>query len=846
MGFHWVAQVGSVAVLSDGIEVRVGQGPIYIARTSPDVVRIVHTLVGLRDSIPLAQMPIAPMDKLTAIYSAKQAAERIRDSVKGARFLVAIVGRGAAPKTAGGLFQNEVEIEAAHLVGVPVVVFGVSEDFYVLQGQPGGDLNEGLLKRLRNDKRVRFVELPATWDEMYECMRNELLRMLGGPIRVTTVETPLPNLELPRAATIVSGPPMDSPEPVSMGMLADRALDGAADDRLAFADYANGVWAVVDSMATQTPLVMALNAPWGAGKSSISRMVKERFDATRSENDAPQHRAMSFNAWQYDHDNGLTVSFVRQIAQFANQHRSTWQRLRRPFPLSLMDIHRRWRAIAVRFGWLFVAAPVLVWVLLATTGLGDLLIAGAVAVGISASIAVVGGLSKFALDGVAAFVRNPSAEAERGSMERVRQQLGALIAQARPNEQAKFVVLVDDLERCRPPHAVDILEVVSQLLDHRGVVVLLMGDMSIVAANVEVKYRELAERFVPEDRAGLVLEDRSKTFGNRYLQKIVQLQFDVPRLRPWRVAQFAEELAAGGPRVEQTQSAENSVPKRIGRLWRREPVRTLTRAGLMRRLVAGSAFTWGVMVILVSAGVLLERRIFAEWTFEVRFSIVMLAIAAAVIQAANLIAWRRDEALLENVDRALRDAQGRIANARGPPSKIAEEWKSMASDASTYFINQLSGLLFSKFTRKSEAFEQAYQAGLQYLPPYPRSVKRYLNRLRLLLFIAASRNLFAQGASPAHFGKWAALHERWPEFGRKLSLNPSDIAMLEKLVSSNDVRLATTLDGMSPGHGTDLFLREFLGSKPALGPVGDLLVHLDVSSAAPSAQALDVVRVLNG
>jgi hypothetical protein len=81
-------------------------------------------------------------------------------------------------------------------------------------------------------------------------------------------------------------------------------------------------------------------------------------------------------------------------------------------------------------------------------------------------------------------------------------------------------------------------------MDHDRVVVVLLGDMSAVAAAAQLKYKDLAEIYVPS--AGIALQgpDRGKeAFGRLYLQKIVQFQFDLPIPPKNKIQEYMRQLA---------------------------------------------------------------------------------------------------------------------------------------------------------------------------------------------------------------------------------------------------------------------------------------------------------------
>ena len=142
------------------------------------------------------------------------------------------------------------------------------------------------------------------------------------------------------------------------------------------------------------------------------------------------------------------------------------------------------------------------------------------------------------------FVQSPDKAAEVGTIAAARDQLSRLFAEAtwRGN---RIVVFIDDIERCKPPRAVDVLDAVNQLVNQRGVIVIFLGDMSAVAAAAQLKYKDLAEIFVPSAGIALNGPDRGKeAFGRLYLQKIIQFQFDLPIPPMEKIHDYMKGLAA--------------------------------------------------------------------------------------------------------------------------------------------------------------------------------------------------------------------------------------------------------------------------------------------------------------
>lgn len=89
-------------------------------------------------------------------------------------------------------------------------------------------------------------------------------------------------------------------------------------------------------------------------------------------------------------------------------------------------------------------------------------------------------------------------------------------------KKSKLIIFVDDLDRCEPPKAADIVEAVNLFLDAEGCVFIIGMDSESVSKSIEVKYKDLFARMKAEN-AGVV------SLGRAFLEKIVQVPFTVPR-----------------------------------------------------------------------------------------------------------------------------------------------------------------------------------------------------------------------------------------------------------------------------------------------------------------------------
>jgi KAP family P-loop domain len=88
-------------------------------------------------------------------------------------------------------------------------------------------------------------------------------------------------------------------------LYADKPLEPGDPDALNFGAYADALALVMDWKETSTPLTIAINGPWGSGKTSLAKMTEARLPIG-SDWDAP-HVICWFDAWANDDAPHLTI-----------------------------------------------------------------------------------------------------------------------------------------------------------------------------------------------------------------------------------------------------------------------------------------------------------------------------------------------------------------------------------------------------------------------------------------------------------------------------------------------------------------------------------------------------------
>lgn len=297
-------------------------------------------------------------------------------------------------------------------------------------------------------------------------------------------------------------------------------------DPLGFDSYAQAIALRIDAALdtahlSDDPLVAGIFGEWGSGKSHLLQFI---FDVYRQTHRAaiagtmgtadlglPQDFALTlpvhFNPWKYEHEPHLLIPLVHHVR------------------LAVESVQKD----------LASTASVEVLQALADAGTRFWRLARALASGVKFELNL--GIAKATVDGGKA-INAASAQTESPAadipFESIYFQCHEYLADlVRPDNgpRLNFVVFIDDLDRCLPENAVQVLELIKTFLNLSAFAFVVALDDEIIERGVHHRYKEY--RF--HDR-----EDQAPISGREYLEKIIHLPF---RLPPLRAAQ-AEALIA--------------------------------------------------------------------------------------------------------------------------------------------------------------------------------------------------------------------------------------------------------------------------------------------------------------
>ena len=663
---------------------------------------------------------------------------------------------------------------------------------------------------------------------------------------------------------------------VSVHAIEDGPISTGDDDRLNFKPYAEALASLISHPVTKPPLVVAINGEWGIGKSSLARMVQEILDRTPIAGSKP-HLTTWFNAWMHDDADHLEAALLAHVARAVHKSEPTPWPIRRPLPISLLTLEeRRTRLLLIPLAVLVIAAcflPVLLPIPAIAAYLGlsspENFVGLALAMGGVVIVLIVRGIP--VLQSLTAYVWGPELQAKIGGIAKTRSELHRFLDD-RLDAKMRLVIFIDDLDRCNHHQALRLLESLNQLLAHSRIIVVLMADLEKVAAQVA------AAR--PEYQAELGYNHEE---GRAYLEKIIQLQFDVPRQPRMHLRKFFANLVEPEPPAKddgrRVRSQLKQWWKSVRREWRalawldynvslRNPIRfsrdrplgsligwlayeagwfigailAQTRWTWLPRVARPSfvpppkwgriglrALVWALLLIAYSGAVYWLLGQFLADSPAIR-GIALLILLFPVWIWLMILPYGIPAALVIGTMAGLAVRRGIFAtrNETKPPVDVKDQQASI-------LIGQIRADLDRnkrfRDLNDSQTMERATNQAIAFFDSRPRFVKRALNRLRLVLFIAKERGILKPHGpiSPEAAGKWVVFAERWPDVYKLVIGRPELLGELE----TGDVGVSSIVSSKRAEE-----LSAFLQTGPSLGSVAYNLSHFEANTDLSGNTAL--------
>ncbi|HQV95431.1 MAG TPA: P-loop NTPase fold protein, partial [Anaerolineales bacterium] len=293
-------------------------------------------------------------------------------------------------------------------------------------------------------------------------------------------------------------------------------------DALDFTPY---VETLADIIQTgNTPLTIGVFGTWGSGKTSLMKMVQKQL---------PDDFTVAwFDAWKYDKEETLWRAFLLNVLFAVEKKSGETEELK-----TLKTMLYRGLEFEKTGG-----------VTIDLAKLGAKVAEGAIQIGLS-FIPPLATLADMAKE----LQKSGKGSIEGGFESAIqRERTKIYVEQVRSLEQFqekfatliksyisphRLVVFVDDLDRCLPEKAIQVLEAIKLFLDVQDCVFVLGIDQDVIARGIEMKYKDVKDKKDAEGKPQFTIE------GIKYLEKIIQLPFQIPPVIQDDMGKFVEGLS---------------------------------------------------------------------------------------------------------------------------------------------------------------------------------------------------------------------------------------------------------------------------------------------------------------
>ena len=309
-------------------------------------------------------------------------------------------------------------------------------------------------------------------------------------------------------------------------------------DALDFEPYVATLADIVASPSTRTPLTIGVFGTWGSGKTSLMRMVRNKLPES--------FRAAWFDAWKYEKEEtlwrALLLHVLAALKGAVPKNKPEDLEALRDLETALYQPVDREKVGGLTIDWGKLGA-----------GAAE----GAVQIGLAflPGGAVLADLikelrkeekSEEAIGKIVSAIHRERAQihvAQVQFLEQFHDRFNALVGEHIVKKNLRLVVFVDDLDRCLPEKAVEVLEAIKLFVDVPGCVFVLGLDQEVIARGIEIKYREFGLAPGAEGEA----QKRFVIDGARYLEKIIQLPFQIPPIERGDMGAFVSGLVGEWP-----------------------------------------------------------------------------------------------------------------------------------------------------------------------------------------------------------------------------------------------------------------------------------------------------------
>ncbi len=380
------------------------------------------------------------------------------------------------------------------------------------------------------DQLNRFL---GQWYADYQAKEDEQKRTRKTTTQKATSKKSAPKKEkITPSQSEKEGDPALAKEPDPMliaGGVVTAAVDApSAEDHLGRKPLVKTLAAMLASPEQKRPMTIALLGDWGSGKSSVILQIKERLKMLAEDKQHNRYLFAEFNAWEYEQTDNIQAGLAQEVVRGLTEGMDGWAKLR----LAIDNA-------AAQHGWdfYFTVMGLSVTAVLGILGVFNLdkletlqpmtqsvLGTGGAAVLIFTLARTWQQTRRFLehplAEKMSTYLQLPNYGKHLGLVPIIRKEIKSLCS-ARLKEDERLLVVVDDLDRCKPGYITETLDAIRLVMNLNKVVV-------IVAIDDRIAFQAVANHY-----KGLASDARrsKEEIARDYLGKIIQLPINL--YKPW-------------------------------------------------------------------------------------------------------------------------------------------------------------------------------------------------------------------------------------------------------------------------------------------------------------------------
>jgi len=320
------------------------------------------------------------------------------------------------------------------------------------------------------------------------------------------------------------------------------------DDQLGFAPFRRAVYDII-AQTPQTPFTIGIFGTWGSGKTSLMLMLQDDLERANRRSQGRDgagralYRVVTFDAWKYSQEQLLWRALLLRVLATLRPPDPPEQAEGKPTtePDSTRQLREEldhlegslyrdvdWEEkgnLTVDYSEALkgAGAGLLKLGFAVLPGIGTVTHALRLADNALKAAQEKVGAGDVAADAATLFrafrrdvVRHHQEHLD--SLELFQKRFSELVRTRIMDQGQRLVLFVDDLDRCLPEKAVEVLEAIKLFLDVPGCVFVLGLERNVIEQGIRVKYKDFAT--VPGGSVPIV--------GSDYLEKIIQVPFNLP------------------------------------------------------------------------------------------------------------------------------------------------------------------------------------------------------------------------------------------------------------------------------------------------------------------------------